>query len=140
MPLKVNTSEELPSVNLTPMIDVVFLLIIFFMVGTQFSKQERQIEIKLPGVGSMNAMLTPPPRREVVIDSTGAAFLDGQSVTPMELTARLSDMRRQFPELAVAVRADAQARQKDVVPIYGAINKAGVTNMAVIGLQNEKLR
>lgn len=140
MPLRVNTSEELPSVNLTPMIDVVFLLIIFFMVGTQFSKQERQIEIKLPGVGSMNALMTPPPRREVVVDASGAVFLDGHPVTPLELTSRLSEMRRQYPELAVAVRADAQARQRDVVPIYGAINKAGVTNMAVVGLHNEKLR
>jgi biopolymer transport protein ExbD len=140
MPLRVNTSEELPAVNLTPMIDVVFLLIIFFMVGTQFSKQEQQIEIKLPGVGSVNSLLTPPPRREVTIDSSGAAFLDGYPVTPLELTSRLAEMRRQYPDLAVAVRADAQARQRDVVPVYGAINKAGVTNMAVIGLQNEKLR
>lgn len=140
MPLKLHQSEELPSVNLTPMIDVVFLLIIFFMVGTQFSTQERQIEIKLPGVGSFQTLLAPPPRREVLIDSTGQAFLDGRPVTPLELQSRLTDMRMQYPDLAVAVRADAQARQKDVVPVYGAINKAGVTNMAVVGLENEKLR
>jgi biopolymer transport protein ExbD len=49
-------------------------------------------------------------------------------------------MIRRYPDLAVAVRADADAKQRDVVPVYGAINRAGVTNMAVLGLQNEKLR
>jgi len=140
MPLKTSSIEELPSLNLTPMIDVVFLLIIFFMVGTQFSKQERQIDIRLPGVSSLNTLMAPPPRREVVINSAGLTFLDGQQVTAYQLTQRLAEMRRYYPDLSVAVRADEQAKQRDVLPIYGAINKAGVTNMAVLGIQNEKLR
>lgn len=140
MPLKSSSFEELPSLNLTPMIDVVFLLIIFFMVGTQFSKQERQIEIKLPGVSSLNTLISAPPRREVVVNAEGIAFLDGQRVSAYQLTERLAEMRRSYPDLSVAVRADEQARQRDVIPIYGAINKAGVSNMAVLGLQNEKLQ
>ena len=62
MPLKTSTSEELPSVNLTPMIDIVFLLIVFFMVGTQFTDKERQINLKLPGAGQLKAMVAPPDR------------------------------------------------------------------------------
>lgn len=140
MPLKTSSLEELPSINLTPMIDVVFLLIIFFMVGTQFNKQERQINVQLPGVGSLNALVAAPQRREIQIDSSGNVFLDGRPTSPYEITARLTEMRRRFPDLAVSVRADAQARQKDVMPVLGAINKAGVANMALVGLQNERLR
>lgn len=140
MPLKTSSFEELPSLNMTPMIDVVFLLIIFFMVGTQFTKQERHIDVKLPGVGSMNTLVQTPARREVVIDAMGQAFLDGQQMTPLQITERLADMRRRYPDLAVAVRADEQARQRDVIPVYGAISKAGVANMAVLGLQNDKMR
>jgi biopolymer transport protein ExbD len=140
MPLKSSSDEELPAINLTPMIDVVFLLLIFFMVGTQFTQQERQIDIKLPGVSTLNSMLPAPQRREVLIGANGTSYLDGQPVTIVELTQRLAEMTRRYPDLAVAVRADADAKQRDVVPIYGAINRAGVTNMAVLGLQNEKLR
>jgi biopolymer transport protein ExbD len=140
MPLKASSDEELPAINLTPMIDVVFLLLIFFMVGTQFTQQERRIDIKLPGVSTLNSMLPAPQRREVQIGANGTAYLDGQPVGVLELTQRLTDMIRRYPDLAVAVRADADAKQRDVVPVYGAINRAGVTNMAVLGLQNEKLR
>ncbi|MBX3420783.1 MAG: biopolymer transporter ExbD [Pirellulaceae bacterium] len=140
MPLKTSSLEELPSVNLTPMIDVVFLLIIFFMVGTQFSKQERQVDIRLPGISGTNAANAAPQRREVQIAANGMVYLEGQPVTLLELTRRLTDIKRRSPDLSVAVRADAQARQLDVVPVLGAINKAGVTNMAMLGLQNDRLR
>ena len=49
MPLKTETVEE-PTLNLTPMIDIVFLLIIFFMVGTQFAQMENQYDIQLPTI------------------------------------------------------------------------------------------
>ena len=140
MGLKTTAAEELPSVNLTPMIDVVFLLIIFFMVGTQFSNSERQIDINLPSAGNLSAMMATPDRREVVISGEGVAFLDGRPVSPQQLTEQLRSMRLRYPELAVAVRADGDAKQKDVVPVYGAIHQAGVTNMSVLGLQNSKLR
>jgi biopolymer transport protein ExbD len=49
MTLKTSQVEELPGLNLTSMIDVVFLLLIFFMVATKFSETQQQIGIKLPG-------------------------------------------------------------------------------------------
>lgn len=140
MPLKTTSDEELPAINMTPMIDVVFLLIIFFMVGTQFNQEERQIDIKLPGTSTLTSLATPPQRREVQINATGTAFLDGRPISIIDLTERLAEMRRSYPDLSVAVRADAQAMQRDVLPVYGAINRAGISNMAVVGIQNEKLR
>jgi biopolymer transport protein ExbD len=135
MPLKTSYSEELPSVNLTPMIDVVFLLIIFFMVGTQFTNQERQIDVKLPGAGNLNAMIATPDRREVVINSDGAVYLDGQLLSLEQLTGRLKELRLRYPDLAVAVRGDGDAKYKQVFPVYGAIQAAGVTDTAVLGVQ-----
>lgn len=140
MPLKSSADEELPAINLTPMIDVVFLLLIFFMVGTQFTQQERQIDIKLPGINSLNSMLPPPQRREVQVGPDGRTYLDGQPVSLPELTQRLSEMIRRYPDLVVAVRGDANAKYGQVAPVYGAINRAGVTNTALLGVQNETLR
>ena len=140
MALRTTNFEELPNVNLTPMIDVVFLLIIFFMVGTQFTDPERQIDIRLPGSGNLQAMVAAPDRREVSVDNAGIAYLDGQQVSIEQLTQRLKELRKQYPDLAVAVRADADAMHKFVFAAYEAIQSAGVTNTAVMGLKNSRMR
>ncbi len=131
MPLKTSASEELPAVNLTPMIDVVFLLIVFFMVGTQFTEQERHIGVKLPGAGELKAMVAPPDRREIVVTAEGLILLDGQSLSIGELTERLLAMRSQFPGLRVVVRADGKAEHQFVAAVYGAVNRAGVADMSI---------
>ncbi len=130
MPLKTSRTEELPAVNLTPMIDVVFLLIIFFMVGTQFTETEREISITLPGAGSVMTMLALPDRREILVGPDGSILLDGQRVTLEELTQRLQQMRVSYPDLRVVVRADEAARFQYVASAYGAANRAGVTDVA----------
>ncbi len=141
MSLRSSNFEELPNVNLTPMIDVVFLLIIFFMVGTQFTDSERQIDINLPGVNNLKAVIAAPDQRQVSIDSAGVAYLDGQQVTLELLTQRLTELRRSYPDLAVAVRADGDAMTKFVIPVYAAIQSAGVTKTAVLGMnQNSRMR
>lgn len=131
MPLKTSTSEELPSVNLTPMIDIVFLLIVFFMVGTQFTDKERQINLTLPGAGQLKAMVAPPDRREIAVSMDGRIVLDGQEVDIAFLTERLQSMKQSYPDLRVVVRADAKAEYQHVTAVYGAVNRAGVSNLSV---------
>ncbi len=131
MALKANFSEELPAVNLTPMIDVVFLLIIFFMVGTQFSQSEREIGIKLPGAGQLSAMVAPPDRREVAIAADGTIRFDGQMVNPADLVSMLTSLRAKYPDIAVAVRADGLAQHQSVASVLGAVNRAGISNLSI---------
>lgn len=141
MPLKTSANEELPNVNLTPMIDVVFLLIIFFMVGTQFSETERQIGIKLPGAGQLDAMIAPPDRREVNVTADGQIVFDGQTVELEGLTEQLRSMRVRYPDLRVVVRADGTAQHQHVAAVYGAVNRAGVSELAIaVRYQPQQLR
>lgn len=132
MPLKTARGEELPSVNLTPMIDVVFLLIIFFMVGTQFSESEKNISISLPGVSSLSTMMAPPDRREIAVAADGTLSLDGDVLPHEQVTARLSAMRSEYPDLRVVVRADREAKYQYVVTAFGAANRAGVSDVSTV--------
>ena len=75
MPLKTH-QDDLPALNLTPMIDVVFLLIIFFMVGTKFT-DERDIQLKVPAVGQLPANAATSQRKTISVLRDGRILLNG---------------------------------------------------------------
>ena len=81
-----------PSVDLTPMLDVVFLLLIFFMVSTRFDSP-REVPIALPQVdGSTSTQ--PSSNQRVQIQANGELFLDGKEVERSELEGRLKNAKR----------------------------------------------
>ena len=130
MPLKTHHDEQ-PTLNLTPMIDVVFLLIIFFMVGTKFSELERNIDLQVPEVSDRGALTDGPQRRLINVYRDGALTLDRQSVTLEELTHRLASAHDQYSDLGVIVRGDAASPFQSVAEVLNACKQAGVSEMAI---------
>ncbi len=130
MPLKTYEDEQ-PTLNLTPMIDVVFLLIIFFMVGTKFTDDERKIELDLPAVGQSAALTAAPQKRVVYVLRDGTIRFNRQIVDLPRLTELLATARQQTPQLSVAVRGDAQGAFQNVANVLAACRTAGVHDMAI---------
>lgn len=126
MPLKTSQLEEMPALNLTSMIDVVFLLLIFFMVAAKFSETHGQIGIKLPGAAGMQAMVSAPDQRNVNVGRDGQVHLDGQAINLPELTNRLRSMHAQYPGLVVGVNGDPDASYQTVMSAMVAVQSAGV--------------
>jgi biopolymer transport protein ExbD len=130
MPLKTHLDEQ-PSLNMTPMIDVVFLLIIFFMVGTTFAELERKIGLRVPEVADRGALTAAPERRVVNIYRDGAVTLDREPVTLPELSERLADARAQYEDLGVLVRGDAQGQFQSVAAVLNACKQAGIRDLGI---------
>jgi biopolymer transport protein ExbD len=130
MPLKTHLDEQ-PTLNLTPMIDIVFLLIIFFMVGTKFTELERKIGLRVPEVTDRGALSAAPERRVVNVYRDGTVTLDQQPVTLGELTARLAAVRRQYEDLGVLVRGDAKGEFQNVAAVLNACKQAGVRDLGI---------
>ena len=84
--------DEIPTLNLTSMIDVLFLLIIFFMVGTKFVESDRQIELKLPQVKAGGALSAAPEKKVINVYQDGQITLDRKNVTLDELSVRPMDL------------------------------------------------
>lgn len=129
MPLK-TSSEELPAINLTSMIDVLFLLIIFFMVGTRFSESEHQIQLTLPKSSSPTSMAAQPMAKVVTMYSDGTIELEGQRLTSEQLTSVLVPAVRDYPDVRVQLRADAGGSVMQASQVMEAISRAGVKNVA----------
>ena len=130
MPLKTH-QDETPALNLTPMIDIVFLLIIFFMAGTKFTELERKIGLQIPSVSDTTAMAPAPEKRVINVYQDGRIELDHQFLTPPALTAKLKSAIGQYAELGVVVRGDADSRHENVTQVLNACKKAGVSNLGV---------
>lgn len=130
MPLKTHLDEQ-PSLNLTPMIDIVFLLIIFFMVGTKFTELERKIGLKVPEVADKGALTAAPERKIVNVYHDGTVTLDQKPVTIDELTGELAAFRSQYEDLGVLVRGDAKGEFQGVASVLNACRQAGIRDLGI---------
>lgn len=130
MPLKTHQDDQ-PTMNLTSMADIVFLLLIFFLVGTQFSEAERKIALKVPEVPAHAALVAAPEKRVVNVFRDGTLTLDQTPVTLEQLTARLREAQRQQADLSILVRGDSQGEFQHVAEALNACKAAGVPRLAI---------
>ncbi len=132
MPLKPQFADDSPTLNLTPMIDVLMLLIIFFMVGTRFIESEKAMQLQIPRVSDTAKALTNAPAKKVVnVFRDGSVTLDGKPVSLGQLTNRLASTRSQYKSLGVVVRGDADANFQRVASVLNACKQAGVSDLGI---------
>jgi biopolymer transport protein ExbD len=130
MPLKTHRDEQ-TSLNLTPMIDIVFLLIIFFMVGTKFTELERNIALQIPQVSNVSALAPAPERRVINVYRDGRVSLDQQLVSLEQLHRSLASAHGQFEDLGVIVRGDADGTFQNVANVLSICRQAGISEMGI---------
>lgn len=114
--------------NMTPMIDISFLLIIFFIVSSHLAQQEVQLELDLPNAASGAEAAEDVERRLVVnLLPDGSIMAAGRAVRLPELAELIGDERRRAgPDVEVRIRGDRTAPYRQVAPILVACTKAGV--------------
>lgn len=122
-----------PEVNLTSLIDVVLLLLIFFMVSTSFVKQS-EIAIRLPEVDSAAVVEEPPQQIDIMITETGIYLVNGrelinnQPATIRNALRKVSDGNNQLP---LTISADANAKHQHVVTAMDVAGRLGFTQISI---------
>lgn len=130
MPIRTYQDEQ-PNINLTPMIDIVFLLIIFFMVGTEFVEMERELIVDVPRVSDGAPLTAAPEKRVINVYRDGHVSLDEQPLTMAELKSQLSEARMQYSGLGVVVRGDAEGAFQNVASVLDTCRQAGISEMGI---------
>lgn len=117
--------------NMTPLIDVVFLLIIFFLVSSHLARQETQLELNLPSaVSSHEAAAESRPRVSVNVLADGRILLGSAESDPAEITERLRFERdRSGDDMEVRIRSDRTVPYGNVEPVLLACAEAGIWNV-----------
>jgi biopolymer transport protein ExbD len=138
MNLRPRRSEE-PEVNLTPLIDVVFLLLVFFMVSTTFVR-EADLEILLPEASLEGA---PQEEREleVIVSADGYYYVNGRELVnnrPATLDRAIRRLVGDERALAVTIRADANASHQSVVTVMDVAGRLGFSQIKIVTAEHQQ--
>lgn len=132
MAVHLKRSNVAGTLSLTPLIDVVFLLLIFFLVTSEFEDEERRLDIVLPSATSAVPMTSKPREVVVDIDENGKVYMRGK-VTPMEELEELlkSAVANNPTNQTVVIRADQATSFQPVVNVMDVCNRTGVSDYSV---------
>jgi biopolymer transport protein ExbD len=122
-----------PEVNLTSLIDVVLLLLIFFMVSTSFVKQS-QINISLPEAQSSKIVEEQPEQIDILITATGTYFVNGRELInnrPETIRNALQKVSAGNSNMPMTISADANARHQHVVTAMDVAGRLGFTQISI---------
>ena len=127
------------TVNLTPLIDVVFLLLIFFMVSTSFTR-ETQIKLDLPKA-SVEPLDNKPESLELSIDKEGRFFVNGKGLVNESietLKKAIQSTIEQNSNIPVIISADANTPYQSVVTAMDAASQLGIHNLQMATQRNNE--
>ena len=121
-------TEEDSEVNLTPMLDVVFIMLIFFIVTASFVK-ESGIDVNRPDASTAE-------RKErgnilVAISQSNQIWIDKRQVDPRALRANIERLHAENPQGAVVIQADEESKNRLLVQVMDAARAAGVYNVSI---------
>lgn len=117
------------SFNLTPLIDVVFLLLIFFMLTTTFVNLENRIKVDLP-TGDF-ATAEPSENIIVTITENNTIYLNGKLIDPLKLTESVAAEIKDEPEKIVILEADKNVLHGKVIRVLDLLKKGGAERIAI---------
>jgi len=126
----INTEEDL-QINMTPMIDMVFLLLIFFLAAASFAKQERHVDIHLPSSSGSKALSEPSKQLVINILQDGGIDVASKQYDHAGFAAFLAERLRDAPEREILIRADGGSHHRDFAEVVRMCRDLGVTNLKI---------
>ena len=127
-----------PALALTSMLDVIFLLLCFFVTASVFSQWESEISISLPSAASAE---TPGRLRgEVILNvaKDGSVIVNARKLTLQDLGARLRKVAEFYPGQPVVIRADGQTAYSSLVAVIDTCRNAGVWNFSLATVEEKE--
>ena len=124
----ITDTDEPMDINISPLIDMVFILLIFFMVTTTFVK-DMKVDLQRPGAASASLASTQSIR--ILIDPAGQIFVDNLPVRVWMLQSRVRDLLQESPEAPVLVVTDQQVSAERLIEVIDQCRLAGAVDVGV---------
>ncbi|MDR3349101.1 MAG: biopolymer transporter ExbD [Acidaminococcales bacterium] len=125
-----------PELMISPMIDMIFLLLVFFIFATMYMSEIKTIDLRLPS--AQNAKTDAPPSFVVTVKDDGRLFLDDRPAEANEIIALAADAGRRDSKFAVLIRADRETDYRHVVAFLDKLKGGGITRVALATQSGEE--
>ncbi len=126
---KRNQLVTLSDLNVTPMLDLAFVLLIIFVIATPLLEQGMKLE--LPEGGSADTAIKRDDVRTVEVSKSGQYLLDRKPMTLVQLEEELKKAHGENPDTVVYIRADQQGFNKDLYAVIDACQRNGLTKFSL---------
>jgi biopolymer transport protein ExbD len=121
-------ADDEQEINITPMLDVVFIMLIFFIVTASFVK-ESGIEVDRPS--AVTAVVKEKGNILVAVTATGEIWINRRQVDPRALRANIERLHAENPQGSVVIQADKSSTTEMLVSVMDAARQAGVYNVSI---------
>jgi biopolymer transport protein ExbD len=132
MSVKIQKGAALSALSITPLIDVVFLLLIFFLVASRFEQEDRELAVLLPSASEAKPLTVKPRELFVNIDKDGNYYVGGKILLADQVFEILRRAGRDNPgHQSVVIRADKRVPLDFAVEIMNLCNRAGIFDYTI---------
>ena len=132
MTVRIRKSSVVEAMSLTPLIDIVFLLLIFFLVATRFAEEDRELDVVLPTASEAQPLVVQPQQIFVNIDQDGTFYLGGEHLDSQQLEMALRQNAANNPaNMSVKIRADQRSDCQSLITVMNLCNQVGILDCSV---------
>ena len=137
MAVQLKRTPAASSLSIMPLIDVVFLLLIFFLIATEFAEENRELDVELPDASQAEPLTKDIPTVIVNIDKDGRYFIEGRyrQLESVEDVLRQKVANNPLIQTAV-IRLDKNSPGQSIVNMFDLCKKVGVTQVVEIAEEN----
>lgn len=129
MKLKSLMVEKRPKIMIIPMIDIIFFLLVFFMMSMLTMVSQKSIDLNLPK--ATTAQMETTTNLPIAIDAEGSIFVEKQKIEKEDFRARIKIAKERNPNLTVIVRADESSKHKNFVFVIDELKAVGIEKIGI---------
>lgn len=129
MKLRPMQNEREPQIMIIPMIDIIFFLLVFFMMSMLSMTVEHAVPLQLPQAAT--AVLQTEASLTVGVTIDGRIFVEEEPVSRADFSRRMAAERERNPDVNVVLRADEDARHADVLFVLDGLRSAGISRIGI---------
>ncbi len=126
--MQLNEDKPYDDINITPMLDLAYVLLVIFIIMTTASVQG--VKVDLPK-GSSTQSLAVPKTKVISVSNGGQVFLDAIPVSLAELAAKLRDAKAVTPDLPVVLKGDRSVQYEKIMAVLDVAGNAGVSSIGL---------